>query len=116
MIRLEIPILFLENYASGGTVSCGQSGNLEAKSFTNETYWYISTIARDFWSNFHGLFYTVNGVGGRIDGHNDFGFTQSIGNSTSIVIPFYFSAKSFTKSTEWYKGTILLHMEQHLPW
>ena len=107
MIRLEIPILFLEYYASGGTVSCIECGYLEAKSFTNETNWYIGTFASDFWSNVHGLFFAVNGVGGFTNGHNNFGLTEGIGNGACIVIPYYVSADGFTKSTEWYEGTIL---------
>ena len=99
--------LLLEYNASGGTVSCGQSGYLEAKSFTDKTYWYIGTIVSDFWSNVHGLFFAVNGVGLFTDGHNNFGLAKGVGNGACIVIPYNFCAKSFAQCTEWYIGTIV---------
>ena len=107
MIRLEIPILFLEYYASGGTVGIVESSDAEAKRFTYETNWYIGTIAGDFRSNVHGLFFAINGVGGFTNGHNNFTRAKSVGNGACIVIPYYISANSFTKSTEWYESTIL---------
>ena len=107
MIRLEIPILFLEYYARSSAIGCGKCNNLEAKRFTYETNWYISTIAGDFRSNVHGLFIAIDGVGGFTNGHNNFGLTKGVGNGACIVIPFYFCADSFTKSAEWYESTIL---------
>ena len=106
MIGLEIPILFLEDYASGGTIFCiVEWGDFEAEVFSYETNWYIGTIARKNWCSIHGLFFTIQSVGGFTDGHNDFGVAYSVGYALSFLIPVNFSAKCFAEYAEWNHGS-----------
>ena len=114
MIRLEIPILFLEDYAGSSTIGCRKCNDLEAKRFTYKTNWYISTIAGDFRSNVHGLFIAIDGVSGFTDGHNNFSVAESVGNGACIVVPNNFSAKSFAQSTEWNIGAIVCYIRSRI--
>ncbi len=108
MIRLEIPILLLEYYASGqASFAILQSSYSVAKSFTNETDWYEGTIAGKNRSSVHGLFSAVYGVGFFADGHGQFSVTIGVGNGLSILIPVNFCAEGFTEYTEWNHGSPL---------
>ncbi len=101
MIRLEIPILFLEYYASGQTVCILKWGYSVAQSFSYETNWYIGTITGKNRSSVHSLFFAVYSVGIFTNGHGQLSVTKGIGNSLSILIPVYSSAEGFTEYTEW---------------
>ena len=105
MIRLEIPILFLEYYASGQAVCILKRNYSVAQRFSYKANWYEGTIAGKNRSSVHGLFITVYSVGLFADGHGQFSVTKSVGNGLAVLIPMNGSTEGFTEYTEWNHGS-----------
>ncbi len=95
---MEIPILFLEDYASGQTVCILKWGYSVAQSFSEETNWHEGTIAfTDDWSSIHGLLCVINGVGFFTNSHHNSGI--AINDGDYIVGKVYSCAEGFSEHT-----------------
>ena len=103
MIGLEIPILFLEDYASGSTgFSIVQWGNIQAKAFCYEANWYIGTSVNDDWFSIHCFCsYTIDGVVSRTNRHFDGGVAvhDRYGLNAIYFIEFNSTAEGFSEDT-----------------
>ena len=100
MIGLEIPILFLEDYASGGTIFCiVEWGDFIAKTFCYKTYWYIGAVVRtDHRSGIHSFSgFAIDGVFGRTYGHHDGGVAIYDGYSLCFFIEGHFCTEGFSQ-------------------
>ena len=99
MIRLEIPILFLEYYASGQAVRILKWGYSVAQSFSYETNWYEGTIAfTDDRSRVHVSFFIVYSVSSFTNGHYDSGV--AINDGDHVVFEVNSSTEGFSESTD----------------
>ena len=99
MIRLEIPILFLEYYASGQAVCILKWGYSVAQSFSYETNWYEGTIAfTDDRSSVHVSFFIVYSVSGFTNSHYDSGV--AINDGDHVVFEVNGSTEGFSESTD----------------
>ena len=103
MIGLEIPILFLEDYASGSTgFSIVQWGNIQAKAFCYEANWYIGTSVNDDWFSIHCFCsFTIDGVVSRTNRHFDGGVAvhDRYGLNAIYFIEFNSTAEGFSEDT-----------------
>ena len=84
---MEIPILFLEDYASSQTVCILKWGYSVAQSFSEETNWYKGTITfANHRSSIHGLFFVINGVGVFANSHNNSGIAINNGDHVVSIV------------------------------
>ena len=99
---MEIPILFLEDYASGGTIFCiVEWGDFIAKTFCYKANWYIGAVVRtDHWSGIHSFSsFAIDGVFGRTYGHHDGGVAIYDGYSLCFFIEGHFCTEGFSQYT-----------------
>ena len=74
---------------------------METNTFSNEADWYIDAVASVHWNSVHFAIYTIDGVAGFTNSHNDLAVSIKIdGNSLSILIPDNFRIESFHQCTD----------------
>ena len=100
-VKLYAQSLALEYNRSGQTVSVVEWSYAEAKAFSCEADWNINTAASVHWFSVHGCFFTIDGVGGFTNSHNDLRSTIEVdGYGFIVLIPNYFSIECFSQCTD----------------